>query len=114
MAAGILLGGWLLIRVRTTITRPLGAITQALTRLAAGNRDVQVPERDRNDEIGAMAKAFDVFRAGALALEQAHEATRAAQEHTQALARHDALTGLPNAVSFPPNWRRLSATPRAV
>jgi diguanylate cyclase (GGDEF)-like protein len=43
-----------------------------------------------------MAKAFEVFRTNALALEQAHEATRMAQNHAHSLARHDALTGLPN------------------
>lgn len=78
------------------ITGPLGAITQALSSLAAGNRDVRVPEVNRSDEIGDMAKAFDVFRANALALEHAHEATQAAQEQAQALARHDPMTGLPN------------------
>jgi diguanylate cyclase (GGDEF)-like protein len=95
-AAGILLAIWLLIRVRVNITRPLAAITQALTSLSAGDRTVQVPELDRNDEIGAMAKAFDVFRANAVALEEATAATRLAQEQAQALARHDPLTGLPN------------------
>jgi diguanylate cyclase (GGDEF)-like protein len=86
----------LLFRVRSQITQPLGAITQALSKLAAGDREVRVPELNRPDEIGEMAKAFDVFRANALALEQAHEATRVAQEEVQAQARHDALTGLPN------------------
>jgi diguanylate cyclase (GGDEF)-like protein len=86
----------MMLRVRSTVTEPLGAITRALTRLAAGDRNVDVPERERGDEIGQMAKAFDVFRANALALEEAHQATKAAQEQAQALARHDALTGLPN------------------
>ncbi len=95
-AASAFLAAWLLIRARLNITRPLGAITGALSRLAAGDRNVEIPEISRNDEIGAMAKAFDIFRANALALEQAHEATRKAQEQAQAMARHDALTGLPN------------------
>ncbi|PWB94577.1 putative bifunctional diguanylate cyclase/phosphodiesterase [Methylosinus sporium] len=87
---------WLLFRVREQITRPLAAITAALAQLAAGNRYVEVPEIGRDDEIGAMAKSLDVFRANAQALERAHEATRAAQEHAQILARQDSLTGLPN------------------
>jgi diguanylate cyclase (GGDEF)-like protein len=94
--AAFVLACWLSIRIRLRLTRPLGAITRALSRLASGDRDVQIPEVDRDDEIGAMAKAFDIFRANALALEEAHVATRIAQEHAQALARHDALTGLPN------------------
>jgi diguanylate cyclase (GGDEF)-like protein len=95
-AISILLAMWLLLRIRTQITHPLEAITQALSKLAAGNRDIRVPELQRADEIGAMAKAFEIFRTNALALEHAHEATRAAQEQLHSLARHDALTGLPN------------------
>jgi len=92
----IALAIWLLFRVKEQITRPLASITEALAQLAAGNRHVEVPEIGRNDEIGAMAQSFDVFRANAQALERAHEATRAAQEHAQILARQDSLTGLPN------------------
>jgi diguanylate cyclase (GGDEF)-like protein len=92
----VVLAIWLLIRIRSQITRPLGAITQALSELAAGSREVRLPELHRADEIGAMATAFEVFRTNALALEKAHEATRVAQDHAHSLARHDALTGLPN------------------
>jgi diguanylate cyclase (GGDEF)-like protein len=95
-AVSILLAMWLLTRIRSQITYPLEAITQALSKLAAGSRDIRVPEVHRADEIGAMAKAFEIFRTNALALEQAHEATRVAQEQAHTLARHDALTGLPN------------------
>jgi diguanylate cyclase (GGDEF)-like protein len=87
---------WLLFRTRSSVTKPLGAITSALSQLAAGDRDVRLPELHRDDEIGKLAKAFEVFRASAVALEKAHEATRIAQEQADALARHDALTGLPN------------------
>jgi diguanylate cyclase (GGDEF)-like protein len=92
----MLFGVWLLVLVHKNITRPLGAITDALSKLAAGNRAVKVPEMNRNDEIGEMAKALDGFRANAETLEQAHEETRIAREQAQTLARHDALTGLPN------------------
>ena len=95
-AVSILFAMWLLVRIRSQITHPLEAITQALSKLAAGSRDIRVPEVHRADEIGAMAKAFEIFRTNALALEEAHEATRAAQEQAHSLGRHDALTGLPN------------------
>jgi diguanylate cyclase (GGDEF)-like protein len=83
-------------RMRATVTAPLSAITGVMSRLAQGDRSVEVPELHRGDEIGALAKAFDVFRGNAFALEKANEAALAAQEHAQTLARHDALTGLPN------------------
>jgi diguanylate cyclase (GGDEF)-like protein len=92
----ILLAIWLMGRARRNISRPLEAITTALSGLAAGDLEVRVPEINRDDEIGRLAKAFDGFRANVLALEQAHEMTRLAQEQAQALARHDPLTGLPN------------------
>jgi diguanylate cyclase (GGDEF)-like protein len=95
-AIAIVFAIWLLIRVRSEITGPLEAITRALSKLAAGNREIRVPELHRDDEIGTMAAAFEIFRANALALEQAHEATRAAQEQADSLARHDPLTGLSN------------------
>jgi len=95
-AVSILLALWLVVRIRSQVSQPLEAITQALSKLAAGSRDIRVPEVHRADEIGAMAKAFEIFRTNALALEQAHEATRVAQEQAHSLARRDALTGLPN------------------
>lgn len=87
-AAGLVAVG-LLVYAELHVARPLGAITSALTQLADGDRRVRVPELHRRDEIGAMAAAFDVFRRNALALGDA-------QERAEALARHDALTGLAN------------------
>ena len=96
----VVLATWLSFKIRTTITEPLGAITAALSQLAGGNLAMPVPEMDRRDEIGEMAKAFDVFRTNAAELDKAHAATRTAQEQAQSLARHDALTGLPNRRAF--------------
>ena len=92
----ILLAAYLTLKIRATITKPLGSITHALSQLAGGSLGVRVPGMEREDEIGEMAKAFDVFRANAAELDKAHAETRAAQEHADSLARHDALTGLPN------------------
>jgi diguanylate cyclase (GGDEF)-like protein len=96
VVAAIMLAVWLVARLHIDITFPLGTITRSLSKLAAGDRDVRMPALDRNDEIGEMANAFDVFRANAQALEEAHRALTAAETHAQQLARHDPLTGLPN------------------
>ena len=45
------------------ITKPLNAVTDTLTALAAGRTDVQVQHADRADEIGAIARTIDVFKA---------------------------------------------------
>ncbi|WP_091715360.1 methyl-accepting chemotaxis protein [Methylobacterium phyllostachyos] len=70
--------GYLLAR---SITRPLGAFTAALRRLASGEMAVAIPGLGRHDEIGQMADAAGVFRDGmiqaqALSAEQQAEHAR--------------------------------------
>jgi len=69
MAAGLILG----------IVAPVGAATDALRRLAAGDLTVAVEGAARGDEIGAMARAVDVFKdrmAQTRELERQAETTR--------------------------------------
>lgn len=48
------------------VVRPVGknliGVTRAMTLLAEGKREVQVPAMERNDEIGDLARAFTVFK----------------------------------------------------
>ena len=53
-------GGLFLMRNR--VTRPLTAITGVMTRFAAHDFASEVPGLDRNDEIGRMASALQVFK----------------------------------------------------
>ncbi|WP_321870144.1 putative bifunctional diguanylate cyclase/phosphodiesterase [Paraburkholderia tropica] len=92
----LLLGVALFRHVERTMLQPLLTITDSLVRLARGEEIHTLPDLERTDEIGAMAKAFDALCARSRELKDAHEATRAAEAHAQALARHDPLTGLPN------------------
>ena len=78
------------------VFRPLAQVTRSLIDLSEGRLDVSLAGRDRDDEIGDMVGALDVFRRNAIALSAAHEASQAAHRRADALARHDALTGLPN------------------
>ncbi len=48
-------------------------LTGAMTELAAGNKDVVVPARDRGDEIGDMARALGVFQDQAIAAQSLTE-----------------------------------------
>ena len=43
--------------------RPLVPLTDAMRRMAAGDFTVEIPGRDRRDEVGAMAKMVEVFKA---------------------------------------------------
>lgn len=54
-----------------TLTKPLTRITDALVRLANGEQ-VNIPELDRTDEIGAIAKAAETFHNISQQLEQEH------------------------------------------
>ncbi len=79
--AGLLLA-WAISRA---ITRPLGAITGAMGRLAQGDLGVAVTDDERRDEIGALARSLQVFKTNALEMERMRkaqeESERKAAEH---------------------------------
>jgi methyl-accepting chemotaxis protein len=51
--------GWALLR---GVVDPIGALARVMRDLAGDRRDVAVPHVERDDEIGEMARATDVFR----------------------------------------------------
>ena len=52
-----------------SIARPLNTLTSRIARLAKGDADVQIPEIERRDEIGEMARSMGIIReTGAIAL----------------------------------------------
>ena len=61
--------------------------------LAGGSFEVEIPDRQRRDEIGAMANAVEVFK------ESMVKGRRLASK-IEHLAHHDALTDLPNRALF--------------
>jgi len=71
--------------VKYRVSTPLGRMTSAMTRLAEGNTEIEIPWADRHDEIGEMARALQVFRENAI--ERAK--LRAAQEEKDAAAREE-------------------------
>ena len=79
--AGLGLLGAILIAalIARSITRPLGAMTGAMTRLAENDLDVEVPARDATDEIGAMARAVEVFKQNGIAAARLADEQRAEQ-----------------------------------
>jgi methyl-accepting chemotaxis protein len=68
MVAGLalVLGGLLAWLVGRGIIRPIAGMTLAMSKLAAGETSVEVPLRDATDEMGAMAKAVEVFKQNSL------------------------------------------------
>ncbi|GEO82527.1 methyl-accepting chemotaxis protein [Pararhodospirillum oryzae] len=77
-AAGL---GLALLVSRQTLTNPLRRIIDTMTQVAAGARSLPVPDTDRPDDIGAMARALAVFQANAAETERLRaEAERLDQE----------------------------------
>jgi class 3 adenylate cyclase/HAMP domain-containing protein len=54
------------------VVRPIENITKAMSGLAAGDTSIDVPGRDRKDEIGRMAEALGVFRDTAIEVQRSN------------------------------------------
>ncbi len=70
------------------ITGPVKRMTNAMTEIAGGNTDIAIPGLARKNEIGAMAKAVEIFRQDILdkerlETEQAESQNRAAKEKNE-------------------------------
>jgi methyl-accepting chemotaxis protein len=84
----LVLGGGLAAIIGRGIVLPMAAMTSAMSRLAAGDRSVDIPAREASDEIGDMARAVEVFKQNAINAEAAaagQEAERAAKERRVAM-----------------------------
>jgi diguanylate cyclase (GGDEF)-like protein len=89
---GVVLLGLLLANA-TRLTRPLRDLTRAIGAMARGTPDEHIPHTERTDELGLVARALKNL--------QAETAERArAEALVSHMARHDALTMLPNRVLF--------------
>ena len=71
----------------------LYSITQALTRLSQGDKNIKVPQQQKQDEIGDLARAFDIFQQNVLKLDQADALLKEKSELLQQtfLAMRDGL-----------------------
>lgn len=88
-----LLLAWLVSRA---VTRPLAHILARVRNFAAG-REVEPLPMQRRDEIGQLAQGIQDMQ---LQINQQLEALERNHEAMAYLAHHDALTGLPNRVTF--------------
>jgi len=75
-----------------SITRPLGRMTRAMNTLAQGDLSVDIPARERTDEVGEMAQAMDVFKHNAqeaerLKAEQAEKDRLAEERQRQTMLK---------------------------
>ncbi|NVN04357.1 HAMP domain-containing protein [Asaia spathodeae] len=70
--------------IARSIGSPLVTMTEAMQRLASGDLTVDIPARQRGDEIGHMAGAVQVFKDSALEKRALEEETRKARAATEA------------------------------
>ncbi|MBT3305513.1 MAG: PAS domain S-box protein [Alphaproteobacteria bacterium] len=62
---------------------PITRLTWVMAKLAEGELETVVPSRGRHDEIGAMARALEVFRVNTIKLRLAEEALRKAHDELE-------------------------------
>ncbi|BAI76279.1 methyl-accepting chemotaxis protein (plasmid) [Azospirillum sp. B510] len=72
--AAVLLGLLMAWAISRAITRPLGTVTREMGRLAEGDLAVIVTDHERRDEIGALARALQIFKTNALEIARMREA----------------------------------------
>ncbi len=89
--AALLFG--VLLLVSRSITRPVRTLTGAMGRLAGGELETEVEGTTRGDEVGAMARAVQVFKENALRV-RALEAEAARQKEAAEQERRAALLSL--------------------
>ena len=102
----LVLGSGLAVLLGRGVIRPVAGMTAAMEKLAAGDTGVEIPSRDARDEIGAMAKAVEVFRQNALdrlrlESQQAEQEQRAAKEKRSASYRWQMVSNAASAGSLP-------------
>ena len=75
--AAALVIAWVMNR---SIAKPISAITGIMRRLASGDTSVDIPGRNRRDELGEMAEAVQVFKDNAIEKQLLEEEQRAAEQ----------------------------------
>ena len=88
VGAGLgLLVAWIL--GRTQINRPIAHIVTAMSTLSRGEKDVDIPETSRSDELGDMARALLSFKKNADEIERVKAAAQ--EDGTRAIAEQRRL-----------------------
>ncbi|MCR6671258.1 methyl-accepting chemotaxis protein [Devosia ginsengisoli] len=90
----LLIIGLLALLLSRLLTRPIPRLSGVMSAVAEGGLDIEVPYTERRNEIGAMARAVEVFRANAERVAELGEETN---RHLVAAADH---TGQLNAISM--------------
>ncbi len=77
VASALVLGFLAIMITRDRVIAPLTAITGVMRQMSDGRLEISVPGHERRDELGAMARALEIFRQNSL------EARRLAEENVE-------------------------------
>jgi methyl-accepting chemotaxis protein len=87
VALAVLIGAILSWVIGRGITGPLGQLVEVMGRLAAGDKSVDIPGRNRRDELRRVAEAVEIFRDNALAMDRMHEDQERLKQEAEAERR---------------------------
>ncbi len=79
--------GLLGITVRQRVSQPILRMTDAMSRLAGGDNNVDIPETKSDDEIGAMRSAVQIFKTNALEMQRLQDEQIQAEQRAEAEKR---------------------------
>ncbi|WP_262693197.1 methyl-accepting chemotaxis protein [Kordiimonas aquimaris] len=82
MVLSLAIGGLALWVVMLRVVRPVNQLSDTMIVLAGGNLDAEIPNTDRDDEVGDMAKSVQVFKENAIE-RQAMEAQQREREEEE-------------------------------
>jgi methyl-accepting chemotaxis protein len=92
VSLAVLAGGlFIALFLSRSIARPIAGITGIMKSLASGDLSVSVPQVARRDEIGDMARAVEVFKDNAAAMQHLEEEQKQARQLNEAERRKEML-----------------------
>ncbi|MCW8915070.1 MAG: methyl-accepting chemotaxis protein [Magnetovibrio sp.] len=83
LAAGLLAAGVVSFLIIRSIVGPVNGMTVAMGALADGNLHTDIPALDKNDEIGEMAQAVQVFKDNAIRTQEMEAEAKAQKQKTE-------------------------------
>ena len=102
----LLLVSGLSVLIQRSITRPLAVLTGSMERLSQGDTAILIDDTDGKSEIGAFARALEVFRANTI--ERVRMQAQAHQEEQERVARAGRIEAL--CASFASTMQRVLGT----
>lgn len=91
LVVGALIAALLAWYIGFSVAKPLGKITDAISSLAAGDKTVEIPGRDRGDELGRVAEAAAIFKDKAFELERLAEEKMEAERRASEIRRQQEI-----------------------